>query len=394
MKLNSALIMLLSTSVLIGARATAATPKPTLADQLTAIRGKVVDLEAGILDSARGQKQARSSVRKIQSLIRLQRQERELGRKRLGELEAKVLELEARRGTLADRVSRRQAAVRHSLVALERAEQASGTAAANTAETEKLEAPRRKVLANLADHGLKEAEALKADVADAEQLENRIQDEKQQLAYLFQDLQEQAGILELNRRLQIDLIRRKHDERLKQLATYHRLRTSEHQIQHLLGQFNARMELEREMRKPDTAFAASPFAHLKGRLGLPVADGRIVSAFGRSFDTKSRLFIFKKGVDIASAKFAGVRAISDGRIAYSGELPEYGRVAIIDHGGHFYTICAHLGELKRRAGDAVSRGDLVGLADDAGTPVYFEIRARNVAVNPLQWVGNDVRIER
>ena len=74
----------------------------------------------------------------------------------------------------------------------------------------------------------------------------------------------------------------------------------------------------------------------------------MISAFGRSFDPKSRLFIFKKGIDIVTAKNAGVRAISAGKVAYSGELPEYGRVTIIDHGEHYYSICAHLGELRRR----------------------------------------------
>jgi septal ring factor EnvC (AmiA/AmiB activator) len=120
----------------------------------------------------------------------------------------------------------------------------------------------------------------------------------------------------------------------------------------------------------------------------------VISSFGRSFDPKSRLYIFKKGIEIASAKSAGVRAVSAGKLAYSGELPEYGRVAIVDHGEHFYSICAHLGELKKKAGESVAAGDLIGLTDESGTPVYFEIRARNVAVNPLQWISNEFILSR
>jgi septal ring factor EnvC (AmiA/AmiB activator) len=383
--------------------ALADSPKPTLADRLTGIRSHVMELESNILDALKTQKQAQTNMRKIQKLIALQRQERDLGKKRLGELEAKVLELQTRRGTLADKIKKQQSDVRRSLLSLERSSAGRDAAEASRSlslpEGEKLEAPRRKVLANLSDRGLKEVEALKIDLADAEQLENRIQDEKQQLAYLFQDLQEQEGVLELNRQLQVDLIRKKHDERLVQLESYRKLKTSEQQVEALIGQFNSRVELERaneeERRGSRVASQAlGAFARLKGRLGLPVADGKVISAFGRSFDPKSRLYIFKKGIDIASAKLAGVRAISPGKVAYSGELPEYGRVAIVDHGEHYYSICAHLGELKKKAGDSVEAGDLIGLTDESGTPVYFEIRARNVAVNPLQWVSNEIILAR
>ena len=120
---------------------------------------------------------------------------------------------------------------------------------------------------------------------------------------------------------------------------------------------------------------------------MPVG-GKVISAFGRVFDPKSRLYIFKKGIDISAAKNAQVRTVSAGKIAYSGELRDYGRVTIVDHGDHYYSLYAHLGEMTRKAGDPVEAGELIGITDESGTPMYFEIRARNVAVNPLQWVSN------
>jgi septal ring factor EnvC (AmiA/AmiB activator) len=127
---------------------------------------------------------------------------------------------------------------------------------------------------------------------------------------------------------------------------------------------------------------------LKGHLQLPVAGGKILTSYGRAFDSKSGLYVFKKGVEIQADKKQTVRAIYGGKIAYSGELPDYGKVEIIDHGDHFYSLCAHLGDSIKKTGDSVAAGDAIGVTDDLGTPVYFEIRARNVAVNPLQWVSN------
>jgi septal ring factor EnvC (AmiA/AmiB activator) len=114
----------------------------------------------------------------------------------------------------------------------------------------------------------------------------------------------------------------------------------------------------------------------------------VVSNFGRTFDPKSGLYIFKKGVDIEIGDHQEVRAISSGKVAYAGELPNYGQVVILDHGEHFYSLCAHLGVISKKTSESVSAGEKIGLTGDSRTPLYFEIRARNVAVNPLQWVFN------
>ena len=119
----------------------------------------------------------------------------------------------------------------------------------------------------------------------------------------------------------------------------------------------------------------------------------MLTAFGRAFDSRSKLFIFKKGIDIQAGSEQAVQAIFAGKVAYSGELPDYGRVAIIDHGNHFYSLCAHLGELSKKAGEPVAAGDAIGLTDKTGV-VYFEIRSRNVAVNPLQWFSDSFSLKR
>ncbi|MGZ3707256.1 MAG: murein hydrolase activator EnvC family protein [Bdellovibrionota bacterium] len=381
------------------APATAATrppEEPKLAVQLGRLRRKVITLEQSLIEGLRAQSAAKANVKKIQALIRLQREEKELGRKRVAELEKTVGELEIRRGALGERIQVQQKSLRKFLTAIDRSSDGApapmpeSVGSLMLAEQEKIEAPRRKTLANLVDRGLKEIEMLKADLTDADQLQGHIEEEKQQLAYLFQDLQEQESILELNRQLQVDVLRRKHHERLAQLENYRKLKTSESQVEQLIGEFNARKELERAAeteREASSAMMKGEFARLKGRLGLPVT-GQVLTGFGRTFDAKSRLYIFKKGIDIAAGKNLPVHAVYSGRVAFSGELPDYGRVTIIDHGEHFYTLCAHLGALSKKAGEPVAVGERIGLTDNSATPVYFEIRSRNVAVNPLQWITN------
>jgi septal ring factor EnvC (AmiA/AmiB activator) len=381
----------------------AAPAKREVADRLSKIRGEVLRVESSLIDGLKSRRENETSVKKIQKLMALQKEERELGQARLQELERTVQELESRRSVLRTKIESQASGIRTLLSGLQRAmrEKDDATADASSSdsreleERERIEAPRRKVLANLVERGLKEIVAYKIDLADAERLEARIQEEQQHLAYLNQDMKEQESILELNRQLQLEMLTKNRVERVQQLEAYRRLKTSEAHLERLISEFNSRIELEKiqESEKEEARAQArimnlsSAFAKLKGTLALPV-EGKVISAFGRAYDPKTQLNIFKKGIDIASSASASVKAVSAGKVVYSGELPEYGRVAIVDHGDHFYSLYAQLGSLARKTGEEVTAQDSLGTSDDRGTPVYFEIRSRNIPVNPLQWISN------
>jgi septal ring factor EnvC (AmiA/AmiB activator) len=255
---------------------------------------------------------------------------------------------------------------------------------------ERMEAPRRKLDQAVARVSLRELELLRADWADAQELEAKIEEEQQHLAFLFHDLKEQEGILELNKRLQLDLLTRKHEERLTQLETYRKLKDSEERVTSLISDFNARLELKRNLeveKKTHASMQKGEFAKIQGGLHLPVKGATVLQGFGRGLDPKSGLYVFKKGVDLAVKAGQEVHSIFNGKVAFAGELPEYGRVVIVDHGDHFYSICANLGSVSKNAGEVLARGDVMGLTDSAGRPLYFEIRSKNLPVNPLQWVS-------
>ncbi len=363
----------------------------SLADELAGIQSQISILEQGLLSEENSRVQAKGQIKKIRKLLILQKKERDLGKKRLIELQKTVVALEARQKALYEKIDFQERGVRRYLTTIQKSYQEPVTEPFHFLDHERLEAPRRKVLGNRVDLGLQELEILRADLFDAHQLEIKIQEEKQQLAYLFQTLKEQESVLELNRQLQVDVLRKKQNEKMTQLKNYRKLKNAEAQVEALIKDFSARVELERsvEMEKGvSQAMIQSPFFKLKGHLCLPVVGGKILSAFGKSYDPLSGLTIFKKGIDVLAAGKEKVKAISVGKIAYSGEMPHYGKVVIIDHGDHFYSLYAHLGRTLKKTNEPVLKGEGIGLTSDSGTPLYFEIRARNVAVNPLQWVLN------
>lgn len=363
----------------------------TLNDRLSRVRSEVVNLEQGLIDSLRKNKQAKESLNKIQDLIRLQKEERTLGGTRIRELEETVRDLESRRGVIRERVKIERDAIRKSLRDLSVSEQTlpdSRTAL----ENERLDQPRAHLIRRVVQQGVREIDALRADLEDADRLESRITGEKGELEAMIHEMAESEGILELNRQLQLDLIQKNRADRVSQLENWRKLKDAEAQVSDLIHNFNARMEVQEASRAERAATKAmavmedSLFVRAKGRLPYPVL-GKILTRFGKAFDTNSGLTVFKKGIEIAVARSSDIRAISPGKIVYAGELPNYGRLTIVDHGSHFYSICGGLGSVEKKVGDLVVLGEKIGVSDSSGNPVYFEIRARNIPVDPLQWIA-------
>ncbi len=370
---------------------------PRLSDQLVSIRSEVIALQKDLLSGLKSREQARSQIEKIRTLMDLQRRERALGDRRMNELEKTVRELESRRAMLLERAEGRRKSVRDRMKLLMREPEFLRSSLELNEKAER-DAVSRRILSGLALEGVRELEELRVDLADAEMLEQRIQEERQQLAYLFQDLEEQKSVLELNRQIQVDLLRRQHEARVRQLEDYRRLKSSESRVEQMIRDFNARRELEKMVERDRAeararkAIENGAFARLKGSLALPIS-GRIVSRFGRYLDPQSKLQVFRKGIDIEAAPGAPIQAVASGKIAYSGRLPGYGRVLIVDHGDHYYSLCGNLGDSQRKTGEVVAQGDELGRASQEGLPVYFEIRSRNIAVNPLQWVSSSISLD-
>lgn len=353
------------------------------------IRKKVASSEQELLavDSSAGNSKA--VILKIRQLMKYQKQEKVAAAKRMAELKNVIATLSHRKTEVRERIESQGLRLRAYLQELHVLSK-SVPATLLPPESERSESPKREFISNLAKQALREIEELKIDVEDADQLEAKIHAEESQLAYLIQDLKEQEGVLALNEMVQVDLAKRKKSERFEQLRNYSKIKVAQSQIDQMMGNLNARLELKRAMeaeKKLLQAFTGGEFVKLRGRLPLP-APGPIVGTYGRVFDAESRLYVFRKGIEISAGASKAVHSVASGSIAYSGFMPHFGNVALIDHGNHFYSLVAKLGTVEKRTGDPVLAGELLGKTDTSGSPVYFEIRAGNVAVNPMQWLAN------
>jgi septal ring factor EnvC (AmiA/AmiB activator) len=157
----------------------------------------------------------------------------------------------------------------------------------------------------------------------------------------------------------------------------------------------ASKKLEKEigvMRGQSEAIELQPggFSAQAGKLPWPV-QGRVEVPFGKKVDPASGMVMVQKGIDIRAPLATPIRAVFGGTVAYAAWFEGFGRLVIIDHGGGYFTLYAHLEDLEVKKGQAVNAFQVLGLLGDSGSTkgayLYFEIRVGKDAVDPLKWLA-------
>ncbi len=95
------------------------------------------------------------------------------------------------------------------------------------------------------------------------------------------------------------------------------------------------------------------------------------------------------GYDLASLAGAPVGASNAGRVIFADDLGIYGNCVILDHGQGLSSLYAHLSRIDVTPGDAVAKGETIGLSGETGLAggdhLHFAILVRGVYVDPVEW---------
>jgi murein DD-endopeptidase MepM/ murein hydrolase activator NlpD len=129
-------------------------------------------------------------------------------------------------------------------------------------------------------------------------------------------------------------------------------------------------------------------------LGLPFDGAVITSRFGVRKDPFTGRRALHNGVDLRGEMRAPVRATADGIVTEVGYARRgYGHYVRIWHEDGEETLFGHLAKVSVHGGEAVSRGDVIGLLGNSGRStgphLHYEIRRDGRAVDPVAqiWVG-------
>jgi len=128
------------------------------------------------------------------------------------------------------------------------------------------------------------------------------------------------------------------------------------------------------------------------RYPWPVA-GQVLTRFGMQRHPQFKTMIFRRGIEIGAREGDTVRAISDGQVAFADWYKGYGKLLIVEHATGLYSLYGNLEQIALAKGDRVSKGQAVGLVGDTGSmkgpKLYFEIRYKGEAQDPLAWLTNN-----
>jgi murein hydrolase activator len=124
------------------------------------------------------------------------------------------------------------------------------------------------------------------------------------------------------------------------------------------------------------------FAAARGRLLFPVAGRADVRPAHREGTDGP-------GLEIHAPAGSVVRAVFAGRVAFADRYGPYGRIVILDHGDHYYTVSGDLDQIDVKIGQSVGAGERVGTVGDdgQGPMLYFEVRHGSQTVAPAAWLG-------
>ncbi len=136
--------------------------------------------------------------------------------------------------------------------------------------------------------------------------------------------------------------------------------------------------------------ALTGFRARKGQLPFPVKGGLVEVGFGKVVNPRFNTVTVQKGLDVRVAAGVHVVTVADGTVAFSGWLKGYGVMVIVDHGGGYHSLYAHLAAADVEVGNQVTEGETLGQVGDTGSLkgpyLYLEIRKQGQAIDPQPWL--------
>ncbi len=122
----------------------------------------------------------------------------------------------------------------------------------------------------------------------------------------------------------------------------------------------------------------------------PVAAAYNSSSFGWRRDPFTKRRAFHSGLDFTANTGTPIYAAGDGVVSFAKRTRGYGRLVKVDHGSGLETRYAHASKLLVKAGERVSKGQVIAKVGSTGRStgphLHYEIRLNGVALDPRKYL--------
>ncbi|MCC6371321.1 MAG: M23 family metallopeptidase [Bacteroidia bacterium] len=108
---------------------------------------------------------------------------------------------------------------------------------------------------------------------------------------------------------------------------------------------------------------------------------------------------FHPGMDFSAEQGTPIYATGDGVVEVADNLAQgYGNHVVINHGFGYQTLYGHMSRIAAKAGQKVSRGQLIGYVGSTGLStaphIHYEVIKNGQKVNPINFYYNDLSADQ
>jgi len=163
-------------------------------------------------------------------------------------------------------------------------------------------------------------------------------------------------------------------------------------IKKLYSDKNAMKKREEELariRSMQKLSTTGNFAKMKGKLPWPI-QGRVIGNFGIIKNKETGTITENVGIDIKASSGSKVKSVLDGVVSTITFIRGHGNIVIIDHGGGFSTVYAHIDKINVIENEYVQIGDefaVIASPNSGSTAkLHFEVWGNQKKLNPVKWL--------
>lgn len=183
---------------------------------------------------------------------------------------------------------------------------------------------------------------------------------------------------------ELESLRAEREEKQAMLAS---LRGESEKRAKLLEELKASAEKLRDLIEKEEASKAAPFQAPPGAQGA-----RMVPPLRSD---PQQIATARNGVEIRARAGTPIQAVKTGRVVFAGWFTGYGKMVILDHGDHLYSVYGYATELLVEPGRVVQAGEAVATVGATGPvslpSLYFEIRDHGVPRDPAAYISSLAR---
>lgn len=125
----------------------------------------------------------------------------------------------------------------------------------------------------------------------------------------------------------------------------------------------------------------------------------VTSGFGWRTHPIYKTQEFHPGMDFSAEQGTPIYCTGDGAVFRADNLAQgYGNHVVIDHGFGYHTLYAHMSKVVVKAGQKLTRGQLIGYVGSTGLStgphIHYEVIKNGEKVNPINYYYNDLSPEQ